>query len=471
MTTMSESGTGRAGADPTAARRLRRSTTDRVISGVSGGLGQYFGVDPVIFRVLFAVLSFFGGVGLLAYGVAWLLVPEPDAETSMLDKALHELRVRRVPPWLVVLGGAVVVWLAWFSWWAPGTLPAVLLLAAVVLVLMHRLVNRPQPMPATPPWAGGAPATPPWAAPAVAVPDARPNPEGDRASLLWSTDPAGEPDQAVRTEDGRPAPEPVEATQPYRGGFATEQFPVSLTKLTQPGDTEPYSTRLIPPLNDTRRNMQAWLSEAAEAHRERVRRRRPIKLAVGLLLLLGWGFVALLDAANRVPFPAYIWTGMAIIGAGLLASLVTRRMTLSLLLPLLVLAGLALALGGTRASLSDGSGDIGWQPTAQDQLTTYRQFAGRSTLDLTKLSLTSAADVKITQAAGAVFLKLPPKLNATVIADVHFGDIQNGDSFAVGQHQSGMNVHLRFEPPATATGQPITIHVSLTDGHVEVDRG
>ena len=48
-----------------------------MVSGVAGGLGEYFGVDPVIFRVLFAVLSFFGGVGLLMYGLAWLLIPEP----------------------------------------------------------------------------------------------------------------------------------------------------------------------------------------------------------------------------------------------------------------------------------------------------------------------------------------------------------------------------------------------------------
>ena len=156
MTTMSEPGTQRAGQTPGPTRTLRRSTTDRVISGVSGGLGQYFGVDPVIFRVLFAVLSFFGGVGVLAYGIAWLLIPGTGRATPRCwTRRLHELRVRKVPPWLVVIGGAVLVWIAWFSWWAPGTLPAVLLLAVVVLVLMHRLVKRPAPMPATPPWAGG----------------------------------------------------------------------------------------------------------------------------------------------------------------------------------------------------------------------------------------------------------------------------------------------------------------------------
>jgi hypothetical protein len=61
-------------------------------------------------------------------------------------------------------------------------------------------------------------------------------------------------------------------------------------------------------------------------------------------------------------------------------------------------------------------------------------------------------------------------MNATVIADVHLGDIQNGRSTAAGQMQAGVNAHLRLSPPATATGQPLTIHVSLTTGHVVVDR-
>jgi phage shock protein PspC (stress-responsive transcriptional regulator) len=56
--------------------RLRRSRTDRKIAGVSGGLGRHFDVDPTIIRVAFVVLAFFGGAGLLLYGVGWLLVPE-----------------------------------------------------------------------------------------------------------------------------------------------------------------------------------------------------------------------------------------------------------------------------------------------------------------------------------------------------------------------------------------------------------
>jgi phage shock protein PspC (stress-responsive transcriptional regulator) len=63
------------------APRLRRSSTDRVLAGVAGGLGRYFGVDPVIFRIGFALSIFFGGLGALAYLLLAVFVPtdgDPD---------------------------------------------------------------------------------------------------------------------------------------------------------------------------------------------------------------------------------------------------------------------------------------------------------------------------------------------------------------------------------------------------------
>ena len=59
---------------------LRRSTSDRYIAGVAGGLGRHFNIDPTIIRVLLVVLTFFGGAGVVVYVVCWLLVPEDGAE-------------------------------------------------------------------------------------------------------------------------------------------------------------------------------------------------------------------------------------------------------------------------------------------------------------------------------------------------------------------------------------------------------
>lgn len=56
-------------------KKLYRSNTDRYLAGVCGGIAKYFGVDPVIVRILCVVC----GVGLLAYFLFWAFVPEnPD---------------------------------------------------------------------------------------------------------------------------------------------------------------------------------------------------------------------------------------------------------------------------------------------------------------------------------------------------------------------------------------------------------
>jgi phage shock protein C len=55
---------------------LRRSRDDRVIAGLCGGLGRYFGIDPVILRLVFVVLLLAGGSGILLYVVGWIAIPE-----------------------------------------------------------------------------------------------------------------------------------------------------------------------------------------------------------------------------------------------------------------------------------------------------------------------------------------------------------------------------------------------------------
>ncbi len=57
-----------------------RSRSDRVLAGVAGGLGHRWAIPPVLLRVGFVVLSAAGPVGLLLYGVAWLLSEEPDPD-------------------------------------------------------------------------------------------------------------------------------------------------------------------------------------------------------------------------------------------------------------------------------------------------------------------------------------------------------------------------------------------------------
>jgi phage shock protein PspC (stress-responsive transcriptional regulator) len=143
---------------PATPRLLRRSVSSRVAAGVSGGLGEYFGVDPVLFRVLFATTAFFGGAGILAYVIAWAAIPEQGAAHAPIDRLMGSGRRSSAPMWVLIVIAATVVWALLFSWWAPWRfLPWMFLpLLFAALVLAGALSRRP-PQGPPPPAAGGQP--------------------------------------------------------------------------------------------------------------------------------------------------------------------------------------------------------------------------------------------------------------------------------------------------------------------------
>ncbi len=57
------------------AKRLYRSGTDKVLGGVCGGIAEYFNVDPVIIRLLWAGAILLWGTGLFLYILAWIVIP------------------------------------------------------------------------------------------------------------------------------------------------------------------------------------------------------------------------------------------------------------------------------------------------------------------------------------------------------------------------------------------------------------
>ena len=96
-------------------RRLRRSSGDRVVVGVAGGLGRYFNVDPVIFRIGFGLSVFFGGLGAFAYLLLAVFVPT-DGDPDRAQRAGGRLQsiglwrgLALVALGLVALGGLFVL--------------------------------------------------------------------------------------------------------------------------------------------------------------------------------------------------------------------------------------------------------------------------------------------------------------------------------------------------------------------------
>lgn len=67
-------------------KRLYRSRTERMLGGVAGGLAQYFSIDPSLVRLLWVIVGLWAGFGLLAYIIAWIIIPEePEWDTVDVD--------------------------------------------------------------------------------------------------------------------------------------------------------------------------------------------------------------------------------------------------------------------------------------------------------------------------------------------------------------------------------------------------
>jgi phage shock protein PspC (stress-responsive transcriptional regulator) len=123
--------------------RLRRSRADRKVAGVAGGLGRHLDIDPLILRVAFVVLVFFGGAGLIVYAACWLLVPEDGSDRG----AIHLDERSRT---FVLVGVGVIAALAmigdsWGGGWFPWPL------AVIALVALWLLTRNNPPSPGAPP--------------------------------------------------------------------------------------------------------------------------------------------------------------------------------------------------------------------------------------------------------------------------------------------------------------------------------
>jgi phage shock protein PspC (stress-responsive transcriptional regulator) len=80
-------------------KELHRSRDNRMVAGVCGGLGRYFDLNPVFFRVGFVVLALLGGSGILVYLAAALVIPDDGRRDSI---AVEALRNRRARPWPLI---------------------------------------------------------------------------------------------------------------------------------------------------------------------------------------------------------------------------------------------------------------------------------------------------------------------------------------------------------------------------------
>lgn len=144
----------------TTPRRLSRSSSNKVIAGVAGGLADYTGLDPVIFRIGFIALAVAGGSGLLMYLLAWLVIPAEGSPAAPASGLIERARRGRWLPLALIAIAVIILIESLGSWGGPG-LWAVALIAVGIALLQDEPdeIVVPSSYEAHSP-AAGVPATP-----------------------------------------------------------------------------------------------------------------------------------------------------------------------------------------------------------------------------------------------------------------------------------------------------------------------
>jgi len=339
--------------------RLRRSTHDRKVAGVAGGLARHLDIDPVILRVAFVVLAFFGGAGLILYGACWLLVPEDGSNEAPVQLDEKSRTVALIV--LGVIAALALVGDSWGAYWFPWPLAIIGLIAFVWLSRNGRGRGG----------TAGAPAGTPvgWVAP-------QPGPS--------PADPAGE--SASETQGA--ADEAVPAGAPY--GPETRQH------AAQHGD--PYGGQYGGQYGGGQYGgYQAYVPPAPKEPRKR----GPILFWFTLLLIaVAEGVLGIVDGAGApVVDSAYPALALGVIATMLLVGSVIGRP--GGLIALGIIASLVLT-GATVADRWDGE-RVTYDPrSASEVADSYYLEAGELIVDLSEVSDPEELDGRTIEVAGNV---------------------------------------------------------------------
>ncbi|MFC7384097.1 PspC domain-containing protein [Sphaerisporangium rhizosphaerae] len=93
-------------------KELRRTREGRIVAGVCSGAAEFTGIDANILRLALAVATFFGGLGVGIYAVAWLLIPEEGKNGSIVQDLINKQKSDSGSAWHQVS-----------SYWQPSQTP------------------------------------------------------------------------------------------------------------------------------------------------------------------------------------------------------------------------------------------------------------------------------------------------------------------------------------------------------------
>ena len=401
---------------------LRRERRSKVIAGVCGGLGRHLDIDPVVFRILFAVLSFVGGIGLLAYAAAWLFVPLDGTERSAAHRALTGSNPLLAVVVAIGLGLGTLAAISALTQGITSMWPLWMIAAAVVGVLIWRGdIKLGRGEGARP---GGQPPT-------------------------WWQQPVQGAAQSTTTAGGEPS---------------TEQQGVP---FTDPENGEPEDAP--PPAPN--------LTLGTPTATERIKRRGYGGLVLASLLA-ATGVLGVLDAAGIITL-SWLSAGalvLVLLGAGMVIGGMFGKTTalvpigVVVAVPLIVLAAIGVPLHGTV-------GDQNWTPSSAATIEpSYQLAVGDGTLDLSNVQPGAGETVTTTAQVGIGQLQVIVPQNVTVevhaqsdvgqVTDFSGPTLQNYGT----ERDNGVNVTKNYTIPAQGKADgTIVLNLKVGLGDVNID--
>ncbi|GLY23251.1 PspC domain-containing protein [Micromonospora sp. NBRC 101691] len=455
---------------------LVRPREGRYLAGVCAAVGRATNTDPVLWRVLLAVLGFFGGVGILIYVSAWLIIPGEGDSASPVESMLGRGRSSMSPITVIVLSILVAVS---FGYIVTDAFRAVLL-GAAILIGGALLLNRDHPARdrsgRTPPPVG-PPTTPlPGPVPPVAHPAPGPVPptatrpevpvSAPAPTTPWSSAPGPVFPEAPRW----PAPEPLAAAAPPAPLPPAGPLPPVALASTPPGYRPPFAphgpyARSSPP--------PPVPPPPPRPAPKRPRERSPLGPATFSLVFLACGVVAVLDLVGvvRVSASAYFAAALATIGLGLLVGAWFGRARWLIALGLVTSA----ALGFVTAVESFEewrrlNGNVTWTPASYEDLAPrYENTFGDAVLDLRAVDF-AQRDTRTTVVIsfGDATVLVPPNVDVITHAEVHAGD-----AIIFGVGSSGLDRQVRESTDLGADGAgggTLRLFIQVNAGALEVTR-
>jgi phage shock protein PspC (stress-responsive transcriptional regulator) len=393
-------------------RLLRWRTSDRVIGGVAGGLGDYFNVDPLLIRIGFVGLIIFGGAGLVLYLLGWLLIPAEGRDLSPVEAVIRwiGLTPARIITFAIV---AVLLGLLINSWNIGVHLPGGggMLWAVSTVVVAYLLIRYRETLKPT---AGGS-----VAPMAIAI--------GVAAVIFISSFPIGGPfDGSGYLYLGR-------LSVPPWALLAVAVIVVGYL-LIRRRETSP-ATAGVAAAPSVGASTTIPMQPVAPVVKAPPRPRSPLGWYVVAATLIAVGLLAIISQAAKVEVAPgqFFGAGLTVIGIGLVVGAWWGRARILILLALLLLP-MAVTASFITAPLEGGIGDLRYAPmTGAELRPEYRLMGGRLVLDLTGLSLgPRSVEIAVSVAVGGVRVILPEGASVQMEARVGAGATYLFDSQQVG---------------------------------------